>query len=191
MPKKLFAKYASEVFSDVQVEPPLVPLDGEILKYKSANLQADARSDVRVRGFWTDQRNAFFDMRVFYPFASSYRNQKLSKLYSDVEKAKKREYGQRVAEVEGADFTPMVMSSTGGMGKEMQIALKHLANKIAEKRKAKYSLIVTLVRRKLAFALMRSALVCLRGSRSIYPRNLRPLEEAELASSQLRFDSDI
>ena len=33
----------------------------------------------------------------------------------------------------------MVMSPTGGMGKEMQIALKHLANKIAEKRKARFA----------------------------------------------------
>ncbi len=78
------------------------------------------------------------------------------------------------------------MSSTGGMGIEMQLALKHLANKIAEKRKARYPLIVTLLRRKMAFAMMRSALVCLRGSRSRYPRLGGPSEDAELASSQLR-----
>jgi hypothetical protein len=189
-PKKLFAEYASGVFADVEVEPPLVPVDGEVMRYRSANVQQDARSGVRVRGFWTEQRNAFFDMRVFYPFASSYRRQKLSDLHRNAEKAKKREYGQRVAEIEDADFTPMVMSSTGGMGAEMQIALKHLANKIAEKRKARYPLIVTLLRRKMAFAMMRSALVCLRGSRSRHPRWVGPLEDAELASSQLRFGAD-
>jgi len=188
-PKKLFAGFASEVFADVEVEPPLVPLAGERMRHKSANVQRDARSDVRVRGFWTDQRNAFFDMRVFYPFASSYRNQEPRKLYKKAENGKKREYGQRVAEVEDGDFTPMVMSSTGGMGNEMQIALKHLASKIAEKRRARYPLVASLLRRKMAFAMMRSALVCLRGSRSRYPRKVGPLEDAELASSQLRFGS--
>ena len=186
-PKKLFAQFASEVFADVEVEPPLVPVDGEVMRLKSANVQPDARSDVRVRGFWTDERNAFFDMRVFYPFASSYRHQKPSMLHRKAEQEKKRAYGQRVAEVEGADFTPLVMSSTGGMGNEMQIALKHLASKIAEKRRARYSQIATLLRRKMAFAMMRSALVCLRGSRSRYPRRVGPLENGELAASQLRF----
>ena len=188
-PKKLFAAFASEVFADVEVEPPLVRVDGEVMRHKSANVQRDARSDVRVRGFWRDQRNAFFDMRVFYPFASSYRNQKPSMLYKKAEQVKKREYGQRIAQVEDGDFTPMVMSSTGGMGNEMQIALKHLASKIAEKRRARYPLIASLLRRKMAFAMMRSALVCLRGSRSRYPRKVGLLEDAELASSQLRFGS--
>ena len=184
-PKRLFAEYCSEVFQDVEVEPSLTPLAGEEMRYKSANVAQDARSDVRVRGFWTEQRNAFFDMRVFYPFASSYRHQSPNKLHRKFEQVKKREYGQRVANVENGDFTPMVMASTGVLGNEMQVALKHLANKIALKRKARYPLVVGLLRKKMAFAMMRSALVCLRGSRSHCKRRVESLENAELASSQL------
>ncbi len=78
----------------------------------SARTEDDCRSDIvaRVRGFWRDpeQQNAFFEFRVFYPFASSY-------LYI---------YGERYSEVMG------VLSC------------------------------------RFAFAMARSALVCLRGSRS-------------------------
>ena len=185
---KMWVGFCAEVFADVEVEPPLVPLDGEVMRLKSANVKPDARSDVRVRGFWTDKRNAFFDARVFYPFASSYWNQKPAQLHRKFEKEKKRAYGQRLAEVEDGDFTPLVMSSTGGMGGEMQLALKLLAHKIAEKRRGRYSQVVCLLRRKMAFAMMRSALVCLRGSRSRSPHRVGPLENAELASSQLRLD---
>ena len=59
-----------------------------------------------------------------------------------------------------------------------------LASKTAEKWRARYPLVATLLRWKMA--MMRSALVCLRGSRSRYPRKVRPLEDAELVSSKLR-----
>ena len=72
-------------------------------------------------------------------------------------------------EVEDADFIPLVMSSTGGMGKHMQIAIKHLAETIAERRKENYSKVVALLRAKFVFCVARAALVCLRGSRSISP----------------------
>ena len=63
----------------------------------------------------------------------------------------------------------MVMSSTGGMGKHMTAAIKRLAVKISEKRNESYSLVICMLRCKLVFAMMRSALVCLRGSRSLKP----------------------
>ena len=70
-PKEIFASFAKQVFRDVEVEPDLEPLTGEEMKYKSANVQDDARSDVRIRGFWGKTRNAFFDFRAYYAFASS------------------------------------------------------------------------------------------------------------------------
>ena len=70
--KNLFARQAKQCFRDVEVEPALQPLNGERFEYRSANTKPDARSDVRMKGFWMNHQNAFFDTRIFYRFASSY-----------------------------------------------------------------------------------------------------------------------
>ena len=136
--------------------------------YKSASVRDDARSDVRVRVFWGNKRNAFFEFRVYYPFASSYLNQKPSKLHRRFENARRREYLQRIQEVDDGDFTPMVVSSSGGMGPQMQIALKFLSRKIADKQNEDYTKVMSVMRCKFSFAMARSALICLRGSRSVW-----------------------
>ena len=56
------------------------------------------------------------------------------------ENAKKREYGDRIREVEYAVFTPLVFSTNGGQGKETTIAYKRLAELLATKRKSEYSI---------------------------------------------------
>ena len=50
--------------------------------------------------------------------------------------AKKREYGDKIREVEYAVLTPLVFSTTGGIGKETTVAYKRLAELIAQKRKS-------------------------------------------------------
>ena len=45
---------------DVEVEPVLLPFDNELPRYKSANRSTEARLDIKVRGFWTSQKEAFF-----------------------------------------------------------------------------------------------------------------------------------
>jgi hypothetical protein len=121
------------VVNDVQIEPPLQPLTGEHLQPSSVNTANDARSDVRARGFWTRQQNAFFDVRIFYPNARCYRTRPLQKVFSSLEKEKKREYSDRILQIEHGSFTPLVFASNGGMGKEATIALKHLATLMSEK----------------------------------------------------------
>ena len=83
-PKNIFAGAARKAFRD-EVEPELQPLEGEVMYMKMANCQDDARSDVRVREFWSKQRNAFFEFRVFYPFAKSRNTQSLPQLYQKIE----------------------------------------------------------------------------------------------------------
>jgi len=104
--------------------------------------------------------------------ANSYFSQTTAATYRAVEKTRKREYQQRVIEVEGGTFTPMIMSSSGGMGGEMTVAVKHLARQIADKNNEEYSVVVGAMRARFAFAILRAGLVCLRGSRSIRPQNL-------------------
>ena len=43
------------------------------------------------------------------------------------------EYGDRMREVKYAVFTPLVFSTTGGMGKERTVAYERLAELIAQK----------------------------------------------------------
>ena len=47
--------------------------------------------------------------------------------YKRFENAKKREYKQRIDEVEAAEFVPMVMSTSEGMGEAMVKALRSVS----------------------------------------------------------------
>lgn len=67
----------------------------------------------------------------------------------------------------------------------MAVAIKHLAERLAEKRKENYSEIVSVVRCKLSFAIMRAALVCLRGSRSPRRRWENSDDAAVLVASEI------
>ena len=67
------------------------------MEHKSVNVTDEARSDVRGRGFWSNRRNAFFDFRVFYPFASSHYGRSLAAIYKSNSLEKKRHYQERVA----------------------------------------------------------------------------------------------
>merc|ERR1711954_456355 len=93
---RIFAYQAKQVFKDVETEPPLQRLSGEEFKYKTTNVRPDARSDTRIRGVWTKRQHAFFDFRVFYPFASSHESKTQEALYKSIAKTKKREYEQRI-----------------------------------------------------------------------------------------------
>ena len=78
-------------------------------------------------------QDAYFDVRVFYPNASSYYSLSLASAYKRHEDAKKHEYGQRVREVEleHGVFTPLVCTSTGGTGQEATVFYKRLADLLA------------------------------------------------------------
>ena len=81
----------------------------------------------------------FFHHKVFYPFASSYSKKSLAACFQNIEKKCRREYEQRINRVDNGSLTQMVMSSTGSMGPRMQIAVKHLAGLISEKRNEPYA----------------------------------------------------
>ena len=70
-------------------------------------------------------------------------------------------------EVEQGTFTPSIFSSTGGIGAECKLYHKRLVELLAIKKGESYVTTMQSVRAKVSFALIRSALLCLRGSRSI------------------------
>ena len=142
-------------------------LSGEHFDAKTANKHEDARLDISARGFWCSGQKALFDVRVFNTIASRYRNTLLSKCYTINKNEKKKRYNERVLQVEHGNFTPLVMSSNGGFGREYRQFYLKLAERIAEKRKQQYSIISSWIKRKVIFSLLRSIGLCLRVSRSI------------------------
>ena len=174
----VFYEAAKEAgFKDVVWEPELQPLEGENMKYKSAKKEDHARSDLRVLGFWGRKRRAFFDVTAFAPCARSHANSSLKQLFRKEEKRKNREYGERIRNVEHGDFSPLVFSTTGGMGPQASMVVKHLASCLAAKKDLPFSVVAGWLRCRISFALLRSTLLCLRGSRG--ERSYRPKEAKE------------
>ena len=108
----------------------------------------------------------------------------ISQHYVDNRRWRRREYGDRMRKVEYAVFSPLVFSSTGGMEKETTVAYKRLAELIAQKRKSEYGLTLAWMRCTLSFALIPSAVMAIRGSRSASNRN--PDANIELGYSEGR-----
>ena len=163
--RDLEADMLSMVCNDVEIEPVLQELTGESLP-SGANRAPDARLDIHARGFWERQRSAFFDVRVCHPNADSYRDLDLKQIYKQHENDKKRLYTQRVMNVEQGTFTPLVFTTTGGMGEECKRYHNRLAELVAAKKGEDYANTVSWIRSKVSFAILRAALLCLRGSRT-------------------------
>jgi hypothetical protein len=163
--RDLEAMLLNEVCYDVEVEPCLQQITGEVLT-SGSNTAPDARLDVHARGFWDRQSSAFFDVRVFHPNAESYKNLTTTQAYRLHEKEKKKAYASRVLEVEQGSFTPLVFTTTGGMAEECMRFHSRLAELLAAKKKETYSTTMAWLRAKVSFALLRSSLLCLRGSRN-------------------------
>ena len=66
--RDMLANLLKDVCHDVQVEPHLQILTGEVLT-SSVNSSDEARLDISARGFWQRGQRAFYDVRVFNPFA--------------------------------------------------------------------------------------------------------------------------
>jgi hypothetical protein len=168
--RDITANLLSEVCNDVAVEPILQPLTGEQFRYRTANRSAEARLDVSARGFWTRGQRTFCDVRVFDPSAPRLLSKPLSSTYVDHEQEKRRAYNQRVLQIEHGSFTPLVFSIFGGMSPECNRFYSRLSLLLSEKRKECQSLTTSWVRCRISFCLLRSALLCMRGSRTAKPQ---------------------
>ena len=86
--RDLEAALLSTVCKEVEIEPPLQQITGEILS-NGANTSQDARLDILARGFWERQKSAYFDVRVFHPYADSYREKTSEQVFKQHENEKK------------------------------------------------------------------------------------------------------
>ena len=95
--RDLLANLLTEVCHDVSVEPHLQPLSGESFPLLSASTEENARLDVAASGFWGGRfERAFFDVRIFNPYAPSNQTPQIASSYRRHENEKRRVYERRV-----------------------------------------------------------------------------------------------
>ena len=160
------AKLLEEVCYDVQIEPRLIPISGEneeVYDVVRGNVAQHARLDVAARGVWSQYDRSFVDIRVTHPNCLSNSDKTLKEIYEKNEKEKKDFYESRVIHVERGNFTPLVFSTSGGMAPGCQRFFKRVATMIAKKKGQKYQHVVTYVRTRLRFSMLKSTLIAIRG----------------------------
>ena len=114
--------------------------------YRTANVEDNARLNVKAQGFWGSNRQySYFDVRVFNPQAPTNCTQTVAASYRCQKKEKRRAYEKRVIKVEHGSFTPIVLSSTGGMGLSEMTFYKRLTSLITMKHAASYSATMRMV----------------------------------------------
>ncbi|CAH3184462.1 unnamed protein product, partial [Porites lobata] len=136
-------------------------ISGEHLN-RGSNKAQDARLDIHARGFWERHRSAFFDVRVCHPNAVSYRDLEPQQIYRihENEKSECLKYHSRLAQL------------------------------IAIKKGEQYAKTISWIRTRTSFALLRSALVCLRGSRTRrVPFDIKNVDiDVEVAEGAIKSD---
>ena len=85
-------------------------------------------------------------------------------------------------EIEQGTFTPLVFTTTGGMADECIKYHSKLAELIANKKRGSCSNVISWIRAKVSFAIVRSAILCLRGS-------ISRSRQLDFVESDLRIDN--
>lgn len=178
--RDLLTLLLDKVCTDVEAEPHLIPVTGEQMTLKSANTKDESRLDIKAKGFWQRGQTAFFDIRITHVNSTSQKNKATSVIFRSHEEAKKREYLQRVLDIEQGAFTPLVFGTNGGMGEECRKFISHLSNKLAEKTNDSYASVCTWIRTRLSMEIMRSAILCVRGSRVPFRKRIDNLDDFTL-----------
>ncbi len=149
---------ASQVWSKVQREP--VVRDANYSNGDSALV-----ADLGVRGVWIPQAEALFDVRVVDTDAPSYSNRTPKDVLQTAEREKKAKYS-KACEERHALFTPFCCSVDGMLGGEADSFLNVIGERLSSKWDQGYGEVMGCIRARLSFAILRSTMLCLRGSRS-------------------------
>ena len=123
-----------------------------------------AHSLFKDLGVWSPQTEALFDIRIIDTDAPSYKHHTPEAVLESAAKEKKRIY-QKAVEDRRSQFTPFVVSVDGLLHREANHFMKRIAASLAAKLEKSYSETVSFVRTRLSFAILRSASLCLHGSR--------------------------
>ena len=132
---------------------------------ESTGIADRAAADISSRGLWSTFERTFYDVRVLHPNSPSYVTKTPEQLYRLHEKEKMRKYNSRVIQVLKGSFTPLVYSTYGGWGPQATRYHKRLAQLISVKRNEEYAHVMSYMRTRIRFSLLRSTLVAIRGER--------------------------
>ena len=171
----------NEICKGVELEQRLQPITDEQMHYRRATSGDEAWLDIKARSFWRRNQAAFFDINVTHVNAASYRNLSQEQTLKNQENKKKREYNQRVMEVEGGSFTPLVFGTNGATGKECNTFISSMATKLSAKRNEQYANIIKWIGTRYSVSLLRATLLCVRGSRDPLQNNTKLPEDFGLA----------
>ena len=147
----------------------------------------NAKPDIRARGVWRDGQNAYFNVRVTNTNSASQCHMTTEKILEKHEREKKRQYNRRIMNIENGTFTPLVFSVNGGMGKECSMYHKHIAEKISTKTEERYEKVLSMIRCKLSFIILRACLMCIRGSRCASKMKITDVDDFGIAYDAARF----
>ena len=161
-----------DVCHDVQIEPKLQSLDGEIFSSNSTTTDDDALLDIKANGLWGSRFNrTFFDVKIFNPHANSC-PKTIKDEYKYHESIKRNKYEERIRETEHSSFNALVFACSGGPGPSASRVMKQLATKISENRGEPHADTISHMRTIISFALLRSCVLCFRGCPALKPRVL-------------------
>ena len=155
--RNLTASLLDEVCHNVCVEPHLLQLTGENLNEKLAIRSDEARIGYHSKKFLGNRANGI--------------HMDTSTAYQLNEKEKKKN-GSFTAIVEHGSFTPIVMSTYGGIGKEDSKFCNSLARLLVGKKNQQRLVMTSRIRRNLTFPSINSTCMCIRGSHRVFQKNL-------------------
>ena len=124
---------------------------------------------------------------VVSPFARSYSSLSPQQLFRQAEQSKIREYAARIRNVEHADFSPLVFTTTGVMSPRCEGIFKKISEKIAEIKELPYSVVCGWMRCRFSFALLRTTLICLRGTRKRKEKQGKPQIERAVIEARMNY----
>ena len=133
-----------------------------------------------AKKLWINGLTAFCDVKVFNPLARCNLNHGLPVVHEKNENEKKRKYNLRILQVEHGSFTPLAFLCFGGVSRGCSRFFSHNAECLANGRKEPKSKISAWIKARLNFALIRSMLLCLRGTRT--PSNVDNISEIDLCA---------
>ena len=135
-------------------------------------------ADLCVHGAWEPQTEALFDIRVVDTDAQSYCADTPHDVLSTANGEKKCKYLQACQD-QWATFTPLCVSVDGILGSEAEFFVKRMSDILVAKWERSYSVVTGWVRAHFSFAILRAALLCVRGSRTKW-RSLGIVDGASL-----------
>ena len=119
-----------DVCHDVQIEPNLQSLDGEIFSSNSTTTDDDAQLDINAHGLWGSCfTRTFFRVKIFNPHATS-SPKTIKDAYKYHESIKRNKYEERIGETEHSSFNALVFAYSGSAGPSALRFMKQLATKI-------------------------------------------------------------